>query len=172
MSPAAAPSKAAILCTSCGACCNGTLFDEVPLERHEIALGARLGLPIVPCGDDAAMPLPCPRLAGASCTVYADRPSTCRSYRCALLEAVEAERAELEDALARVSALRDAAARVRALLPAETTAMPVFRAVDHVAASLGGRRAAAFVEGQADLVAATEELGRAMRAVTRSDDGR
>lgn len=167
MSTAAGPSKAAILCTSCGACCNGTLFDEVPLERHEIALGARLSLPIVPCGDEAAMPLPCPRLDGASCTVYAGRPSTCRTYRCGLLEAVEADHVPLDDALARVSALRDASSRVRGLLPADTAEMPVFRAVDRVAASLGGRRAAAFVEGEAALVAATEELGRAMRAVTR-----
>ena len=139
----------------------------MPLERHEIALGARLSLPIVPCGDDAAMPLPCPRLDGASCTVYAARPSTCRTYRCGLLEALEADQVELDDALARVSALRDASTRVRALLPAATATMPVFRAVDRVAAALGGRRAAAFVEGEAALVAATEDLGRAMRGVTR-----
>jgi hypothetical protein len=158
---------AAALCTTCGACCNGTLFDEVPLEREEIALGPRLSLPIVACGDAAAMPLPCPRLHGASCTIYPERPSTCRTYRCGLLAALEAGQVELDDALARVAALRDASSRLRALLPRETSRLPVFRAVENVATALGGRRSAAFVEGRSDLVTAVEELGRAMRAVTR-----
>lgn len=158
---------AGALCTACGACCNGTLFDEVPLAHDEIALGKRLSLPIMACGDEAAMALPCPRLEVATCTIYADRPSTCRTFRCGLLEDVEADVTPLHDALARVEALRAASARVRALLPDTSRGTPIFRAIDDVAAACGGRRSAGYVEGRADLVAAAADLGDAMRAVTR-----
>jgi hypothetical protein len=159
---------AARLCTSCGACCDGTLFDEVPLERDEVALGKRLSLPIVPSGDDAAMNLPCPALVDATCSVYDQRPSTCRTFRCELLLDVEAARVELAPALERVRSLRAAAAAVRALLPDRGRGAPVFRAVDRLADAVGGRRSAAYLEGHASLVAAVAELGVAMRAVTRS----
>jgi hypothetical protein len=46
------------------------------------------------------------------------------------------------------------------------------RAVDELAASVGGRRCAEFMEGHAALVAATAELGVAMRGVTRDDADR
>jgi uncharacterized protein len=164
----AAATPSARLCTACGACCNGTIFDEVPLARHEIALGARLSLPIVAAGDEAAMPLPCPRLAGATCTIYDERPSTCRTYRCGLLVDVEEGRVEEGEALARVRALRAAAEHVRASLPGDTRGVPIFRAAERFAESLGGRRSAAYQEGHADLVLAVEALGRALRAVTRS----
>lgn len=173
MTPGAAPgattsgaTTSGTLCTACGACCDGTLFDEVPLEAREITLGGRLSLPIVAAGDAAVMALPCPQLREATCNVYADRPSTCRSYRCGLLIAVEAEQVPLDEGLARVAALRAAARRVRQLLPASSAGRPVMRAVDDLAASVGGRRCAAFMEGHADLVAATSELGVAMRAVS------
>lgn len=160
-------SPSARLCTACGACCNGTIFDEVPLLREEVELGKRLSLPIVPAGDEAVMSLPCPRLAGATCTIYEDRPSTCRTYRCGLLVDVEAGRVAVGEALDRVDALRVAAERVRAELPDLGRGVPIFRAVDRLAASLGGRRSAAFSEGRRDLVLAVEELGRALRAVSR-----
>ena len=168
--PSSAMSASGALCTACGACCNGTLFDEVPLARDEIALGKRLSLPIVACGDEASMALPCPRLDVATCTVYADRPSTCRTFRCGLLEDVEAGVAPLDDALVRVEALRAASGRVRALLPTASRGTPIFRAIDDVAAACGGRRSAEYVEGRADLVAAAADLGEAMRAVTRRRD--
>lgn len=165
MTPAAA--SGATLCTACGACCNGTLFDEVPLEAAEIPLGVRLSLPIVAAGEAAAMALPCPQLREATCSVYAERPSTCRSYRCGLLIAVESEQVPLDEALARVATLRAAARRVRDLLPASSAGLPVMRAVDDLAVSVGGRRCAEFMEGHADLALATAALGVAMRAVTR-----
>ncbi len=163
--PAVTPSAA--LCTACGACCDGTLFDEVPLEADEVALGVRLSLPIVPAGDAAAMPLPCPRLSGATCTVYDDRPSTCRTFRCGLLVALEADRVALDDALGRVAALRAASGEVRALLPHPLRPLPVMRAFDDFARAMGGRRSSAFAEGHPALIARAAELGVAMRAVTR-----
>jgi hypothetical protein len=163
---------AGALCTACGACCNGTLFDEVPLARDEVALGPRLRLRIVAIGDEACMALPCPRLEVATCTIYPDRPSTCRSYKCGLLEDLEHGRVDEATAHQRVEALRVAALRVRELLPGGLD-KPVLRAFQELADQAGGRRSAPFMEGHAELIARVDELGVAMRRVTRTakDEG-
>lgn len=161
---------AGALCTACGACCNGTLFDEVPLERAEIALGPRLRLPIIAAGDDACMALPCPRLEGATCTIYPERPSTCRTYKCGLLEELERGEVDPVEAHRRIDALREAAARVRERLP-NATNVPLMRAFSAFADEVGGRRSAAFIEGHAELAQRVEELGARVRAVTRGTSG-
>lgn len=161
---------AGALCTACGACCNGTLFDEVPLERAEIALGARLRLPIVAAGDDACMALPCPRLEIATCTVYLERPSTCRTYKCGLLEDLESGEVLPAEAHRRVEALRAAADAVRELLPAAAAA-PILKTFHDFADGAGGRRSAAFVEAHGELIRRVEELGVRTRAVTRGVRG-
>ncbi len=169
-SPASPAPSSSALCTACGACCNGTLFDEVPLERAEIALGQRLRLPIVESGDAASMSLPCPRLDVATCTIYLERPSTCRSYKCGLLEELERGEVEPAEAHRRVDALRLAAAAVRDLLPSAHRA-PILRAFHAFADEVGGRRSAAFIEGHAELARRVEELGVRTRAVTRGAAG-
>lgn len=157
---------AGALCTACGACCNGTLFDEVPLGRDEIELGPRLRLPIVARGDEACMPLPCPRLDVATCTIYTDRPSTCRTYRCGLLEDLERGAVDEVEAHRRVGALRDAAALVRQRLPG-SDGQPLWRAFTAFADAVGGRRSAAFVDGHGELARLADTLGTCTRAVTR-----
>lgn len=161
---------AGALCTACGACCNGTLFDEVPLERAEIALGPRLRLPIVAAGDDACMALPCARLDVATCTIYPERPSTCRTYKCGLLEELERGDVTAGEAHGRVDALREAVARTRELLP-DATNVPLLRAFHAFADEVGGRRSAAFMEGHAELACRVDELGIRTRAVIRGTAG-
>ena len=46
--------------------------------------------------------LPCPALDGARCTTYATRPGTCRTYRCKLLRALEAEDISFAEAAERI----------------------------------------------------------------------
>ncbi len=157
---------AGALCTACGACCNGTLFDEVPLAAEEVELGVRLRLPIVPSGEEAAMALPCPRLEVATCTVYPDRPSTCRTYKCGLLEELERGSVSSEEAHAHVGALREAAQHARALLP-ESGSTPLMRAYERFAEHEGGRRSASFEANHAELIARMREVGVRVRAVTR-----
>ncbi len=161
---------AGALCTACGACCNGTLFDEVPLEREEIALGPRLRLPIVPAGDDACMALPCARLDEATCTIYLERPSTCRTYRCGLLEDLERRTVDEDEAHRRVVALRAAADAVRDLVPSSQD-KPLLRAFHAFAESQGGRRSLAFVEAHAELLRRLDDLALRTRAVTRGIAG-
>ena len=73
------------LCTRCGLCCNGVLFDVVRLAPPEIERMTRLGLPVLPRTENPAMAQPCAALEGTRCRVYADRPARCGEFRCHLL---------------------------------------------------------------------------------------
>jgi hypothetical protein len=83
------------LCLSCGLCCDGTLFNRVPLaEGDDPSLRAALGV-----GEGQAHGVqPCAALRGLTCQVYERRPLTCRRFRCLLLEAHEADEVSLAGA--------------------------------------------------------------------------
>lgn len=91
-------------------CCDGTLFSRVPITRAEAEDLPRVGLEVVRRPHDAfALPLPCSALVGRSCTVYTERPGTCRAFRCKLYLAVEAgttSSAEARKIVAEAQALR------------------------------------------------------------------
>lgn len=91
------------LCTRCGLCCNGVLFDVVRLAPPEIERMTRLGLPVLPRTENPAMAQPCAALEGTRCRVYADRPARCGEFRCHLLAALEADEVSLDEALGVVS---------------------------------------------------------------------
>jgi hypothetical protein len=82
------PDLTTTLCTTCGLCCDGTLFADVelsgPAESTRVEF---LGLRIEE--DDAdrdLMALPCAALRGKRCGVYAHRPKCCRTFECRLLQ--------------------------------------------------------------------------------------
>jgi Fe-S-cluster containining protein len=97
------------LCLSCGFCCDGTLFDRVPLVETEVAALAPV-LHVAPGAHHARQP--CPALDGRACRVYGDRPLTCRRFRCLLLEAHEADEVSLAGAVEIVDATRALRAKV------------------------------------------------------------
>ena len=100
------------LCLACGFCCDGTLFNRVPLLEAEVpALKARLQ---VVDGKQYARQ-PCPALDGTACRVYAERPLTCRRYRCLLLEAHEASEVSLTGAVSIVEQTRTLRSQLAAL---------------------------------------------------------
>lgn len=89
------------LCTSCGMCCDGTLFEYVEIEDSERAQVASL----FDLKDGAKGPVflqPCPHAVARVCTVYHSRPATCRAYRCKTLIALEAGEIAPAEALRRV----------------------------------------------------------------------
>ncbi len=121
----------AALCPTCSLCCNGVLHRWTRVFPGEEALLERLGLEKVvrdgtPCFDQ-----PCPRLAEPLCTVYADRPRTCRTYHCALLQKVEAGTVDVAAAQRDIAAARAAIDRIRAALslPAGATPWPAVTAL-------------------------------------------
>ena len=86
------------ICIDCGMCCDGTLFTWVPLpgEGDEATL---VGTPITVQSSEGKpfFSQPCAAFAGC-CSIYASRPSNCRSFRCSLLRRHEAGDVSTEDA--------------------------------------------------------------------------
>jgi hypothetical protein len=105
------------LCVACGLCCDGSLFRFLPVDEAERATYARLGLPVVTQSGRPAMPLPCTRLAGTCCTVYAERPGGCRAYVCRLGDALSRGQVSGERALAVVREARRRIDALRAAFP-------------------------------------------------------
>jgi Fe-S-cluster containining protein len=81
---AEAPDKENI-CINCGLCCDGSLYSRVRLKDGDD--GETLmahGLDLAEDDTGRFFAQPCPRFAGGCCTIYADRPTKCRTYRCKL----------------------------------------------------------------------------------------
>ena len=109
------------LCLHCGLCCDGTLFRDVELQPGDDVEKLRaLGLPVaIPRFALRAprFPQPCSALcADLKCRVYADRPSRCREFECALFKSVAAGKTELPAALKTIRQTRQQAEKVRRLL--------------------------------------------------------
>lgn len=100
------------LCTSCGACCDGSLFRFTPISEEEAAWARRRSLALLP-SREPRMVQPCGALEGARCRVYEERPETCRRFRCRVLKRLESGDIDRAEAEARVARLRELIARVR-----------------------------------------------------------
>jgi Fe-S-cluster containining protein len=94
------------LCTECGLCCNGALFDTVLVGPEEARTMAELGLDLFEQGPGGAFRQPCAMLAGSLCTIYADRPSCCRTFRCSLLGKYVEGKTTLSEARQRIAEAR------------------------------------------------------------------
>lgn len=76
------------LCTECGLCCDGTLFDSVELyTADDVNALSSLSAVFVQRPDSVRVQQPCPALADRCCSVYDSRPATCRSFECDVLRA-------------------------------------------------------------------------------------
>ena len=100
------------LCLSCGLCCQGLLHHLVPLDDDERERAARLRLPLYESPLHLAFRLPCPRLADRRCTVYPERPRTCVTYRCVVLQAYGRGEIDKPTALSRIERVREQTAEV------------------------------------------------------------
>lgn len=88
-----------VLCLACGLCCDGTIFDFVPLTQKERHVITKLGLPILERTAGPAICQPCEALDGTACQIYTARPHPCRAFRCGLLEAVGQGKTSMREAL-------------------------------------------------------------------------
>jgi Fe-S-cluster containining protein len=99
------------LCRSCGLCCDGSLFGRVTLEPEEFHGARKKHLRVLQRGH--AFEQPCSALSTlddhCACSVYSDRPRSCRAFTCRLYDQHRREGGPLE---ARLEAVR----LVRALL--------------------------------------------------------
>jgi Fe-S-cluster containining protein len=106
-----AQGELALLCQSCGLCCDGSLFGRVNLDPEEVDSARRHRLRVV--ADGRAFEQPCPALvpsgAGLGCSIYDDRPHACRRFVCKLYDRHSREGGPIEERIA-------VARRARALL--------------------------------------------------------
>lgn len=103
-------SDASTLCCGCALCCDGALFDRVPL-----AVGEQVPLPVARLPTGARhLTQPCVGLKGRVCSCYGERPRTCRGFKCLLLTALEGGEVSLADALEVVARARTEPAEGRA----------------------------------------------------------
>lgn len=96
---------AARLCTSCGTCCTDSFYSWVDIKPGEDVAKIGTLLPLVQREGRMSFRLPCTKQQGACCTIYAERPETCRGYRCKILREVQETPAKLPTALEKVAQL-------------------------------------------------------------------
>lgn len=77
------------LCTSCGLCCAGAIYDYVRLEPSEATGWRESGRETGGDEQNPLFTLPCPMLCGTICSIYDSRPSRCRHFRCGVLGQLE-----------------------------------------------------------------------------------
>ena len=102
-------------------CCDGTLFLRAALDEDERDQFAGSGLDYVEQNDRLYFNLPCPKLCGTACSIYGARPKVCGSYRCKLLQGVEAGDMAVGDAIVHVEAARALRAKAETTMPGVRT---------------------------------------------------
>jgi Fe-S-cluster containining protein len=113
------------LCLACGLCCDGTLFADVELQPADSAERLRaLGQKLRRGNDSEGCSVqkfsqPCPALGpDCRCAFYADRPTRCREFDCAVLRSVQSGELTPEAALRRIRHARKQRDAVRSALAA------------------------------------------------------
>ena len=100
MSEKAVELSAQSLCLDCGFCCDGTIFSEVSLKPEDkVARLAASGIHVLLDRDPRVFKQPCAAHKNCACTVYADRPHSCRSYQCELLKRFKANEVSMDETL-------------------------------------------------------------------------
>ncbi|WP_342377679.1 YkgJ family cysteine cluster protein [Myxococcus stipitatus] len=113
------------LCLRCGMCCDGTLFTHVSLQPDEASALRRHGVPLLQREEGPpVLAQHCAALDGRTCTVYADRPASCRRYHCQLFSALSEKEVSLDEALGLVDEAHARIAAVERVLPPATRDAP------------------------------------------------
>lgn len=101
------------LCLACGLCCQGLLHDWAQLRDGEVEAARRLGLSPATDRGEASFPLPCPCHRDDRCSVYGERLSPCREYRCKLLRGYLSGQVAWEEGLRRVEQAKQLVAAIQ-----------------------------------------------------------
>jgi Fe-S-cluster containining protein len=105
------------LCTACGMCCNGVLFEIVRLQSQDsVKELEKLGMQINRRKTQPYFKQPCRFLNDCTCTIYEQRPTRCRRFECLQLKLLAAEEITEAEAAAKIEEARTQVQRVRDLL--------------------------------------------------------
>lgn len=105
------------LCTQCGLCCMGAIHRSAVLEEDEVDAARVIGLDILGTPGRPLFALPCPKLQGASCTIFGQRPRVCPRYKCQVLHDYTEGTINFGEAEARVGFARRLFEDLRSVLP-------------------------------------------------------
>lgn len=111
----------AALCTACGLCCDGSLYTNVRVTPSEVGPLHDLGMRIE-TGELAQFSQPCPKLVERKCSIYAERPTTCRNFACTLLRRLRLSDVAFVEALHIVATAQSLRDKVAAAMPPGTGA--------------------------------------------------
>ena len=150
------------LCTTCGLCCDGTLFADVELVGQAEAIRLEImGMEVE--NEDRNIGLlsqPCAALRGTRCGIYAHRPKCCRVFQCHLLQNAQRGSVTVERALEQIADAREQIRQVRAMLGRlgnRDERLPIKERCAETLAAEGGTSSQA-IKDRADLEAAMATL--------------
>jgi hypothetical protein len=112
-------SPAELLCRRCGVCCCRAVLSGVRLEASEIAFATKHELRVLMTMRGPAFALPCPLLEQRCCNAYAERPRSCRNFRCRTLRSLEDGSLSLTQALDRMTDLQQRILTIESALQAD-----------------------------------------------------
>jgi len=94
--------KSQTLCTSCGLCCDGSLFGRARINKNESLITDYIFT--IEQNDPQGFRLPCSYLREKCCTIYEERPyKVCESFKCKLIKAYLAEKITFADAADKIN---------------------------------------------------------------------
>jgi len=106
------------LCTRCGLCCDGSLFDDVELSGAAQATKLEvMGLDI-DIDQQSLLLQPCTALKGTRCSIYQHRPGCCRTFECRVLQRTSQRAIVIDQAVATIETTRAHVARMHELCKA------------------------------------------------------
>ncbi len=105
------------LCTACGMCCNGVLFEIVRLQPQDsVKELEKLGIQINRRKTQPYFKQPCRFLNNCTCTIYEQRPTRCRRFECLQLKLLAAEEITEAEAAAKIAEAKTLVQRIHELL--------------------------------------------------------
>jgi Fe-S-cluster containining protein len=95
------------LCTACGLCCSGVLFEIVKLQTADsIRDLEKLGMQINRKKTEPYFKQPCRFLDDCTCTIYQHRPTRCRRFECFQLKLLAAGEIDEVEAQSKIDEAR------------------------------------------------------------------
>jgi len=92
-------------CLSCGSCCDGTVIGFVQLDREEVPVLSKLMDIENPDGEGFFLQ-PCDNYCDG-CSIYANRPRQCASFKCGLLKSIEQKELDFDSAIAIIKMVKE-----------------------------------------------------------------
>lgn len=103
------------LCTRCGLCCDGSIFDDVELSGEAEATTMEIMGLAIDTDDKPLLLQPCTALRGKRCSIYEHRPGCCRTFECGLLQRAMRGTLEEDEALGIIEQTLEHVAQIKEL---------------------------------------------------------